>query len=305
MVDSQGHMLTNHHVVPGPRRIRVRCADRREVRARLVGSDPSTDVALLKIEARGMRPVRLGNSDSLRVGDWVAPSATRCPSSTRVTVGVVSSKGRKIWDPSFDAYIQTDAAINPGNSGGPCEHARGEAVGINSAMSREGQGIGFAMPVNLAREVMAELRAHGRVRRGYLGMQLDELDPDVGACWAWASAPARWWWTWSRAGRRETRACSARTWSRRSGGSRWPTATRWCGWWRRAARARGGARRVRDGRELRPGAPRWGSADEERRGRRRPRPRRPSRRPTPSGCGWPPVEGERRARASRSTAWAW
>jgi serine protease Do len=180
LVDSQGHVLTNHHVVHGASRIRVTLPDRRQVRARLVGSDASTDVALLEIDPPpGMRPARLGNSDSLRVGDWVAAIGNPLSFEHSVTVGVVSSKGRKIWDASFDAYIQTDAAINPGNSGGPLIDARGDVVGINSAMSREGQGIGFAIPVNLAREVMAELQAHGRVRRGYLGLQLGELDSDV------------------------------------------------------------------------------------------------------------------------------
>ena len=182
LVDGKGHVLTNHHVVHGASRIRVTLPDRRQVRARLVGSDASTDVALLEIDPPpGVRPLRLGNSDTLRVGDWVAAIGNPLSFEHSVTVGVVSSKGRKIWDASFDAYIQTDAAINPGNSGGPLIDARGDVVGISSAMSREGQGIGFAIPVNLAREVMAELEAHGRVRRGYLGLQLGELDPDVRA----------------------------------------------------------------------------------------------------------------------------
>ena len=182
LVDTQGHVLTNHHVVHGASRIRVTLPDRRQVPARLVGSDASTDVALLAIDPpTGVRPLRLGDSDALRVGDWVAAIGNPLSFEHSVTVGVVSSKGRKIWDASFDAYLQTDAAINPGNSGGPLIDSGGEVVGISSAMSREGQGIGFAIPINLAREVMAQLQAHGRVRRGYLGLQLGELDPDVRA----------------------------------------------------------------------------------------------------------------------------
>jgi serine protease Do len=119
VIDPDGYILTNHHLVPGAGRVRVRFADRREQPARRVGSDPSTDLALLKVEARGLPTVRLGDSDRLRVGDWVCAIGNPLEFDHTVTVGVVSSKGRKIWNQSFDAYIQTDAAINPGNSGGP------------------------------------------------------------------------------------------------------------------------------------------------------------------------------------------
>jgi serine protease Do len=179
IVDPEGYILTNHHLVPGRGRIRVRLADKRELPARRVGSDPSTDLALLKVEARGLPTVRLGDSDRLRVGDWVCAVGNPLEFDHTVTVGVVSSKGRKIFNQSFDAYIQTDAAINPGNSGGPLLNLEGEAVGINSAVSSEAQGIGFAVPVNVARAVIAQLRERGRVRRGYLGIQLHELDPDL------------------------------------------------------------------------------------------------------------------------------
>jgi serine protease Do len=179
VVDPDGLILTNHHLVPGPGRIRVRFADKRELPARRVGSDPSTDLALIKVEARGLPTVRLGDSDRLRIGDWVCAIGNPLEFDHTVTVGVVSSKGRKIFNQSFDAYIQTDAAINPGNSGGPLVNAEGEAVGINAAVSSEAQGIGFAVPVNVARAVLAELRDHGRVQRGYLGIQLHELDPDL------------------------------------------------------------------------------------------------------------------------------
>ncbi len=179
VVDPDGYILTNHHLVPGPGRVRVRFADKRELPAVRVGSDPNTDLALIKVEARGLPTVRLGDSDRLRIGDWVCAIGNPLEFDHTVTVGVVSSKGRKIWNQSFDAYIQTDAAINPGNSGGPLVNTEGEAVGISAAVSSEAQGIGFAVPVNVARAVLAQLRDHGRVQRGYLGIQLHELDPDL------------------------------------------------------------------------------------------------------------------------------
>jgi len=179
VVDPDGYILTNHHLVPGAGRVRVRFADKRELPARRVGSDANTDLALLKVEARGLPTVRLGDSDRLRIGDWVCAIGNPLEFDHTVTVGVVSSKGRKIFNQSFDAYIQTDAAINPGNSGGPLVNVDGEAVGINAAVSSEAEGIGFAVPANVARTVLAELRDHGRVQRGYLGIQLHELDPDL------------------------------------------------------------------------------------------------------------------------------
>lgn len=179
IVDSDGYILTNHHLVPGPARVRVRLADKRELAARRVGSDPSTDLALLKVEERGLPAVPLGDSDGLRVGDWVCAIGNPLEFDNTVTVGVVSSKGRKIFNLAFDSYIQTDAAINPGSSGGPLVNLRGEAVGISAAVSSDGQGIGFAIPSNVARAVLVQLREEGRVRRGYLGVELHELDPDL------------------------------------------------------------------------------------------------------------------------------
>jgi len=179
IVDSAGYILTNHHLVPGPARVRVRLADRRELPARRVGSDPSTDLALLKVEAEGLPALRLGDSDRVRVGDWVCAIGNPLEFDHTVTVGVVSSKGRKIFNQSFDSYIQTDAAINPGSSGGPLVNMRGEAVGISAAVSSDAQGIGFAIPSNVARAILVQLREEGRVRRGYLGVQLHELDPDL------------------------------------------------------------------------------------------------------------------------------
>ena len=179
IVDSDGYILTNHHLVSSPERIRVRLADRREFTATLVGSDPSTDLALLKVKATSLPAVKMGDSDRLRVGEWVCAIGNPYRFEHSVTVGVVSSKGRKIYNASFDAYIQTDAAINPGNSGGPLINAAGEAIGINSAMSVQGQGIGFAVPINVAKDILGALRTQGHVSRGYLGIQLQDLDPDL------------------------------------------------------------------------------------------------------------------------------
>jgi Do/DeqQ family serine protease len=179
VVDPAGYILTNQHVVGGAKRIRVRLSDRRELLATLLGADERTDLALLKVDAPGLVAVPLGDSDRLRVGEWVCAIGNPYHFDHTVTVGVVSSLGRKIYDASFDAYIQTDAAINPGNSGGPLINAAGEAIGINAAMSVHGQGIGFAVPANVAKDVITQLREHGRVVRGYLGIQLEELDPDL------------------------------------------------------------------------------------------------------------------------------
>jgi serine protease Do len=181
IVDPDGYILTNHHLVASPERIRVRLADRREFTATLVGTDPSTDLALLKVKAEGLPAVKMGDSDLLRVGEWVCAIGNPYRFEHSVTVGVVSSKGRKIYNASFDAYIQTDAAINPGNSGGPLINAAGEAIGINSAMSVQGQGIGFAVPINVAKDILGALRTQGHVSRGYLGIQLQDLDPDLQA----------------------------------------------------------------------------------------------------------------------------
>jgi serine protease Do len=176
---ARGYILTNHHLVGASTRIRVRFADKREAPATLVGTDPNTDLALVKVALPGLKEIKLGDSDVVRVGEWVCAIGNPYVFDHSVTVGVVSSKGRKIWDPSFDSFIQTDAAINPGNSGGPLINVRGEAIGINAAVSTEGQGIGFAIPINVAREILDQLRTRGRVTRGYLGIQLHELDPDL------------------------------------------------------------------------------------------------------------------------------
>jgi serine protease Do len=180
LFDADGHILTNHHVVDGAERITVKLADGRSLRARVIGSDPDTDIAVLKVDAPAPLPYApLGDSDGLRVGEWVCAIGNPLAYEHTVTVGVVSFIGRKLFDSSLDNYIQTDAAINFGNSGGPLINARGEVIGINSAISRQASNIGFAIPINQARAILPQLIEHGRVSRGYLGVALRDLDPDL------------------------------------------------------------------------------------------------------------------------------
>ena len=179
-IDTEGYLLTNHHVIENADRVEVSLFDSRTLRAKVIGSDRETDLALLKVEEAGEYPaVPLGDSDALRVGEWVVAigNPLRMYDHT-VTVGVVSYKGRVLWNPSFDNFIQTDAAINFGNSGGPLLNSRGEVVGINTAVSQQGQGIGFAIPINTAKDILTQLRERGAVSRGYLGVTLDDVDED-------------------------------------------------------------------------------------------------------------------------------
>ena len=168
IIEADGHILTNHHVIEGAERILVKLADGRTLRAEVVGSDPDTDIALIKVSSPQPFPVApLGDSDGLRVGEWVCAIGNPLAYEHTVTVGVVSYIGRKLFDRSLDNYIQTDAAINFGNSGGPLINARGDVIGINAAISSRASNIGFAVPVNQARAVLPQLKARGRVARGY------------------------------------------------------------------------------------------------------------------------------------------
>ncbi len=189
LISDDGYILTNYHVVEDATKIRVRLTgDRRDYQADIIGSDPGTDLALIKIKADNRLPVlALGDSDAMRVGDWVLAVGNPLNYDHTVTVGVVSAKGRVLRDLSrdfsLDNFIQTDAAINFGNSGGPLVNLAGEVVGVNTAISSVGQGIGFAVPVNVAKEIMDQLKSKGRVARGYLGIELGEVTPDVVEAW--------------------------------------------------------------------------------------------------------------------------
>jgi serine protease Do len=180
IIDADGHILTNHHVIEGADRVTVRLADGRSLRAGRVGSDPDTDIALIKIDVPEPLPYAvLGDSDALRVGEWVLAIGNPLAYEHTVTVGVVSFIGRKLFDSSLDRYIQTDAAINFGNSGGPLVNARGEVIGINAAVSSRASNIGFAVPINQASAILPQLREHGRVSRGYIGVALRDVDQDL------------------------------------------------------------------------------------------------------------------------------
>jgi serine protease Do len=180
IIDVDGSILTNNHVVDRAERITVKLADGRTVRARLIGADPDTDIALIKIDGQTGLPVApLGDSATLRMGEWVCAIGNPLGYEHTVTVGVISFLGRKLFDMSLDDYIQTDAAINFGNSGGPLINARGEVIGINAAISSRASSIGFAVPINGASSVLPQLRARGRVSRGYMGVGLRDVDADL------------------------------------------------------------------------------------------------------------------------------
>jgi serine protease Do len=179
VIDSAGEILTNFHVIQNAERILVKFSDGRSLQARVLGIDPDTDIALIKVDAKNLPVAPLGNSDTLRVGEWVCAIGNPLAYEHTVTVGVVSYLGRKLFDSSLDNYIQTDAAINFGNSGGPLINGRGEVVGINSAISQRASNIGFAVPINEASAILPQLKADGRVARGFMGVELTDVDPDL------------------------------------------------------------------------------------------------------------------------------
>jgi serine protease Do len=180
IIDADGSILTNNHVIERAERIVVKLSDGRTLRARVVGADPDTDIALIKIDGQTSLPVApIGDSSSLRMGEWVCAIGNPLGYEHTVTVGVVSHLGRKLFDASLDNYIQTDAAINFGNSGGPLINARGEVIGINSAISSRASNIGFAVPINQVAAILPQLKAKGRVSRGFIGVTLTDVSPDL------------------------------------------------------------------------------------------------------------------------------
>jgi serine protease Do len=181
IIQPDGLVVTNHHVIAAADEIEVVLKDGRVYPAQVVGRDAYTDLALLKVTPEDPLPaLPLGDSDQLAVGQWVVAIGSPYGLEQSVTVGIVSAKGRVIGSGPYDDFIQTDAAINPGNSGGPLVDLSGTLVGINTAIVAAGHGIGFAIPVNLAREVLAQLRSEGRVTRGWFGIAIQDLTPELG-----------------------------------------------------------------------------------------------------------------------------
>src|SRR5512139_1930782 len=180
VISREGYILTNNHVVDEADQIKVKLADGKEYDARVVGRDSKTDLALIKIEGgSNLQPLKLGNSDELKVGRWVVAVGSPFGLEQTVTAGIVSAKGRVIGSGPYDNFIQTDASINPGNSGGPLINMKGEVVGINTAIIASGQGIGFAIPINMAKEIAPQLREKGHVTRGWLGVSIQEVTPEL------------------------------------------------------------------------------------------------------------------------------
>ena len=183
IMSDQGYIVTNHHVIQGADAIQVSLQDGRMVQAKVVGSDPETDIAVLKIDLKNLPVITLGHSDNLRVGDVVLAIGNPFGVGQTVTMGIVSATGRnKLGINTFENFIQTDAAINPGNSGGALVDAEGNLVGINTAMfSRSGgyQGIGFAIPTSLAESIMEDVLKHGRAVRGWLGVEAQAITPQI------------------------------------------------------------------------------------------------------------------------------
>jgi serine protease Do len=180
IISQEGYILTNNHVVEDADQIKVKLADGKELDGRIIGRDPKTDLALVKIDgAEDLQPLKLGDSDALKVGNWVVAVGSPFGLEQTVTAGIVSAKGRVIGSGPYDNFIQTDASINPGNSGGPLINMQAEVVGINTAIIASGQGIGFAIPINMAKEIAPQLQKTGHVTRGLLGVSIQDLTPEL------------------------------------------------------------------------------------------------------------------------------
>jgi serine protease Do len=184
IVDARGFILTNNHVVENAGEIEVRLSDDRKFTATVVGRDPKTDLAVLKVDTgSGALPVaELGDSDKLRIGQWAIAIGNPFGLDRTVTAGIISATGRtRVGVATYEAFIQTDASINPGNSGGPLLNLDGRVIGINTAIVSTGQGIGFSIPINMAKDIMTQLIAKGRVVRGWLGIAIQDLTPELAA----------------------------------------------------------------------------------------------------------------------------
>jgi serine protease Do len=180
IISSDGYIFTNNHVVEKSDKIRVKLSDGREYDAQIIGRDAQTDIALIRIKPSERLPVaEIGDSNELRVGDWVLAIGNPFGLEQTVTAGIVSAKGRVIGAGPFDNFIQTDASINPGNSGGPLFNMEGKVIGINTAIVAQGQGIGFAVPINMAKGMLSDLKGKGKVTRGWIGVSVQDMTDDI------------------------------------------------------------------------------------------------------------------------------
>ncbi|HEX4995822.1 MAG TPA: Do family serine endopeptidase [Methylomirabilota bacterium] len=181
IIDKRGLVLTNFHVVKGADEILIRLSDKREYRGQILGTDPKTDLAVVKFQPdHELTVASLGNSDALRVGEWAIAIGNPFGLDQTVTVGVISATGRSdVGIATYENFIQTDASINPGNSGGPLVNLKGQVIGVNTAIVAAGQGIGFAIPINMVKRVVDQLVDKGKVVRGWLGVALQPLSPDL------------------------------------------------------------------------------------------------------------------------------
>ncbi|UCE86541.1 MAG: trypsin-like peptidase domain-containing protein, partial [Deltaproteobacteria bacterium] len=180
VISADGFILTNNHVVGDVDSITVTFSDGKEIEAEIVGRDPKTDVALIRVQAEEpLHALPLGDSDAVRPGDWVVAIGNPFGFEHTVTAGIVSGKHRIIGQGSYDDFIQTDAAINPGNSGGPLINLAGEAIGINTAINPRANTMGFAVPVNMAKSILPQLRAKGHAVRGWLGVGIQKITPEL------------------------------------------------------------------------------------------------------------------------------
>jgi serine protease Do len=178
--DPQGYIITNNHVVEGADDIKAKLDDGREISAEIIGRDPKTDLALIKLTSPGPYPyVSLGDSDMVNIGDWLVAIGNPFGLEHTVTAGILSARGRTIGVGPYDDFLQTDASINPGNSGGPLLNLFGEVVGINTIIIAGGNGIGFAIPSNVATKIIDQLKSTGRVNRGWIGVLIQEVTPEV------------------------------------------------------------------------------------------------------------------------------
>lgn len=181
IVDKQGYILTNNHVIEGAEEIEVQLLDKRKFKGKVVGRDPKTDLAVIKVDAPDNLPTaKLGDSGRIRIGEWAIAVGNPFGLDHTVTVGVISATGRsEVGIATYEDFIQTDASINPGNSGGPLVNLKGEVIGINTAIVASGQGIGFAIPINMAKEILGQLIEGGKVVRGWLGVSIQELTEEL------------------------------------------------------------------------------------------------------------------------------